>query len=945
MGGKPLPPNGDRAVRALRPDSLTRAMHGPLVGREREVGLLDGWLDTALAGHGRVVLCAGEPGVGKTRLAEELRHRAGGRGAAAAWAAAAGAGWRPYGMWRQLAEDLQLDVLLGDVDTADPEAERWRRFEATAQALSEAPRGLVVVLDDVHAADGSSLALLVHLARHLSRRPAKLLLFATYRSTEHDVLDELLAELAREPAVAHLSLAGLDRAAVSRWLVAVEGPVDRTGEIHAATGGNAFLVDELAREPLPEGPLVAPATVRSAIRRRIDRLGPEARPVLDVAAVLGGEFAAGVVAAIVERPALACLDVLGDAEQAALVEPAGPPGRYRFVHDLVRGAVEAELAPADRIALHRAAAKAIERYHARDLAPHLGDLAHHWAIAAAGNEAAHTAAGWAHRAADAALRDTAWEEAARLYGLALGVGAAALDGFERAALQRALASAHLAAGRLEDAMAAVRDAADTARRLGRPDLIGEAAVVLEGVGEPDVSVLVRELCDEALGAVDDRVPALRARLLAQQVEAGVYLGDSAGAEPASQEALALAEASGDSDAEIAALRARHHACSVPGRVAERQELADRLAAVVRRAGRRSAAHWPYVWRIAAAFEEGRLQDVARDMVGLEAAAQRARVPLARWHLLRLSAVLAQAQGSFDEALQRSAEALAAVAAADLPSAARADAALRATVAHHVGVESDRGAAPSPTPAAPELTSLAAAAQALDAGRPDVALGLWERLGPADHLAQAPWLEVVACALRVQIAAGLQRSDDLPALLDRLSPHRDRHVAGAGGSAIYLGPVALYLGIAARAAGHHDAAVAELRRAADLADRCGARPFAVEARVELGRALLGRGTAGDREEARTVLGRAGEDARRLGMAPFRRQATRLLAAAGGPAPASGLTAREAEVAALVARGLTNRQIAERAGPFRAHGAEPRAAHPHQAGLLDSQPDRRVGGRAG
>ena len=884
-------------------------MHGPLVGREREVGLLDGWLDAALAGRGRLVLCAGEPGVGKTRLAEELRHRAGGRGAAAAWAAAPGASWRPYGVWRQLAADLELELLSGDVAAADPEAERWRLFDTTAQALSQAPRGLVVVLDDVHAADDSSLALLVHLARHLSRRPAKLLLFATYRSTEHEVLGEHLAEVAREPAVEHLALAGLDLAAVGTWLAAVAGPVDRAGEIHAATGGNAFLVGELAREPPAQGPLVAPATVRGAIRRRIAALSAPAGPVLDAAAILGPEFTVGVVAAIVGRPALACLDVLGEAEHAGLVEPAGPPGRYRFVHGLVPAAVEADLPPAARNALHRAAAEAIERYYARDLVPQLGALAHHWAIVAAGGEAGHTAATWARKAGDEALRRTAWEEGARLFRLALEVGAAALDDEERAGLQRALALAHMAAGRLDDAAAACRDAADTARRLGRADLIGEAAVVLEAVGEPAVSTLVRELSDEALTGLDDGPPRLRARLLAQQVEAAVYLGDLVGLDETSSEALDLADASGDPDALIAALRARHHACSTPERVAERLALADRLAAVVRRAGRVSAGHWPHVWRIAAAFEEGRLHDVERELVPLHAAADRARKPLARWHLLRLTAIAAQAQGRFADALRHSGEALATVLPADLPSAARADAALRASVAHHVGTEGRDPVPPPPSPAAPELANLAAAAQALDAGRHDLALALWERLRPAGQPAQAPWLEVLACALRVQLAVGLERAADLPALQERLRPHRDRHVTGAGGSAIYLGPVALYLGTAARAAGDADTAVAELRRAGQLADGSGARAFAVEARVELGRALLQRDAAGDREEARTVLGRAGEDARRLGMAPFRTQAARLLAAAGGPAPASGLTAREAEVAALVARGLTNRQIAD------------------------------------
>ena len=470
-------------------------------------------------------------------------------------------------------------------------------------------------------------------------------------------------------------------------------------------------------------------------------------------------------------------------------------------------------------------------------------------------------------------------------------------------------------------------------------------MVLEAVGEPAVSTLVRELSDEALTGLDDGPPRLRARLLAQQVEAAMYLGDLVGLDETSREALDLADASGDPDALIAALRARHHACSTPERVAERLALADRLAAVVRRAGRVSAGHWPHVWRIAAAFEEGRLHDVERELVPLHAAADRARTPLARWHLLRLSAIAAQAQGRFADALRHSGEALATVLPADLPSAARADAALRASVAHHVGTEGRDPVPSPPSPAAPELANLAAAAQALDAGRHDLALALWERLRPAGQPAQAPWLEVLACALRVQLAVGLERAADLPALQDRLRPHRDRHVTGAGGSAIYLGPVALYLGTAARAAGDTDTAVAELRRAGQLAD------------AQWGPGLRGRGPRG----ARSRPAAAGRGRRSRGGAHGARSRRRRRPPPGdGPVPhpghappggrrraRAGLRPHRARGRGGGAGGARPDQPPDRrrAGPVGAHGAEPRAAHPHQAGVLDAQPDRGLGGSAG
>jgi DNA-binding CsgD family transcriptional regulator len=130
----------------------------------------------------------------------------------------------------------------------------------------------------------------------------------------------------------------------------------------------------------------------------------------------------------------------------------------------------------------------------------------------------------------------------------------------------------------------------------------------------------------------------------------------------------------------------------------------------------------------------------------------------------------------------------------------------------------------------------------------------------------------------------------------------------GGTAVYLGPVELYLGTAARLLGRLNGAVADLGRAAEIADGSGARPFAVEARYELGRALVERSTAGDLERARAVLGQARAGALSLGMPPFAHRAERLLTSLGG-GERSQLSVREHEVAALVARGMSNRQIAQ------------------------------------
>ena len=181
---------------------------------------------------------------------------------------------------------------------------------------------------------------------------------------------------------------------------------------------------------------------------------------------------------MLEASELTCLPLIEEAAAAGLVA-ASPPGDHRFVHDLVRDAVEAGLAAAERVRLHRSAADAVERLHAGRLEPHLSDLARHWAAAAVSGER-ERAADWITRAAEEAMRRLAYEEAARLYRLALAVGAGDIDDDRRCRLLLGVAGALKAAGELSGRLPACREAAALARGLRRPDLLAEAALAMEG---------------------------------------------------------------------------------------------------------------------------------------------------------------------------------------------------------------------------------------------------------------------------------------------------------------------------------------------------------------------------------------------------------------------------------------------------------------------------------
>jgi DNA-binding CsgD family transcriptional regulator/tetratricopeptide (TPR) repeat protein len=934
------------------------ATNNDLVGRLHEVRVLEASLAAVLEGDGRLLLCSGEPGIGKTRLAQELVALAGRRGVPAAWGRGVDmAATPPYWPWRQVllrvaelvdagkvgaevrVAAAELAPLLADPGRPGADAlgdgsreQRWRLFDAAGRFLRgcAARAGLVVVLDDLHWADEPSLLLLEHLVHQLEAGDIRLLVLASYRDTEAgpgSALGDLLPSLGGGRASERLHLRGLDEDAVRSCLGAVSGrevPVATGRAVHELTGGNSFFVGELGRQLLEDPGLLAagpgppwrvavPQGVRAAIRRRLDRLPPPCRELLRAASVIGQQFPVGVLAAMVGAPAVVCLGVLDEAAAAGLVEPASPPGRYRFVHDLVCDAVEADLASAERVGLHRKAAEAIETFYAGRVEPHLSELAGHWAIAAVGGDR-DVAAGWAARAGDEAMRRLAFEEGVRLYRLALDVGAGGLDALAGCQLLLRLARALHRSGQLGDCLKACEQAAAAARRLDRPDLIGEAATVLEAVGEPSVNVVVRDLCQEALsGLGESAAPSLRARLLAQLTEASAYLGDAERAKRASRQALVLAERSQDRAALVAALRARHLTCTAAEGVAKRLALADRLVEAARGLPSPEPAMWAHVWRAAAHFERGELSAVAEELPRLAGAVERVRTPLACWQLLRAQAILAQAQGRFQEATGYAAEALELVQRIDHPAAEDLYYGIMCVVGHHAGPApglADEVVARFAGHIGPfaDMRKLPLVEVLLDSGRVAEAAAEYRRLSPIGAWEPPEPVRLLAWAKRVQLSARLGEAGDAAALLELLGRERGRHVTGVTGTLVYLGPVEFYLGVGAAFLGRLDTAVADLQTAVGVALGNGARPFVVEARYELARALVARAGPGDLPRARAVLADCRSGAEELGMAPFVARSDRLRAGLGGGRPPSGLSVREEQVAQLVARGLSNRQIA-------------------------------------
>jgi DNA-binding CsgD family transcriptional regulator len=922
------------------------------VGREQELGLLEGYLDDALEGRPTVVLCRGEPGIGKTRLAEELTGIARERDMLAVWGLGVDAeGAPPYWPWRQilravaesvdltsLAEDHNLtadlarlapDQFVRREDVAGSTEDRFRQFDAVAQLLRQVVlrQPLVIVLDDAHWADRPSVLLLQHLARTLRDEP--LLVVANHRDTEHDHA-ALFAELVREPVTREIDLTGLNATAVAMQLASVVGRDVDPGDaeqVRALTGGNPFFVGEVGRV-LPAGKVagaLAPVTanVREAIRSRLNRLSPECVDLLHAASIVGREFSTTVVAPMINTTLMTCVSLLDEAATAGLVEDGTAPGEHRFAHALVRDAIEAGLPGGERVRLHRAAADAIERVYSNSLERHLSDLARHWAVAAADGERA-TAAQWIELAADGAMRTLAYEEGARLFHLALTIGDVELDALTRCRLLLSEARALNASVDIAGCIEACVQAATLARGIGRADLLAKAALVRDAIGPTLSEATTRRLCDEALEDVDPLDIALRTRLLARRAEASIYVAwlaaygtdDYDMAEAASNEALALAERSGDRAALEAALRARRLSRSGPEGLEERAHLADRMLELGRETADPHTQMWAHLWHIDAAFGRGELTRVAREIEELALCAEQVRGPHARYELAKCRAVLAQAQARFGDAMRLAEEAFGQLVTTGDFVGFHERAGLLHQIGLHIGHEASGSLEASgyadvtvfeqELQTAGVIIAVANAHMLASLGRVDEGAAVYRSLGPPSNWHPSPHAILPAFAFGINLGIALGADDDVAVLRERLGEYRGHHVVSGAGQVAYFGPVELWLGRAAARLGRLDDAVGDLEIAANACAANGAAGYEVEAQYELAAVLIRRRQTGDVGRARNLLATVTRRASELGMAPFKTEAGALIESlvAAGP-----LSRREWEVAGLIAKGMTNREIAE------------------------------------
>jgi predicted ATPase len=476
-----------------------------LVARAKVLAELDSVLTFARAGRGALVTVTGEPGIGKTRLAEEVADRAG-KGQAGAFdviwtwcpTASGGAPLRPWSrVVRMLANEHVAAARLVDGspflsalagrDSAgaaiDPEGARSQLSFDLAEVIAAAARRrpVLVVIDDAHHADTSSLKLLAELAPALRTLPSAVLV--TVRDGDqawHGRLEERSALLRSGPVIA---LSPLRAADVADLVAEVTGELPAPGLVQVIaerSGGNPFLATELARQ-LALGDATAdaarvtvPDSVRVITRVRLAELPESARPVFESASVLGARFRRDVLGQLTGRSASELAAALAAGRGARLLEAVGS-GEDRFRHDLIKDAIYDAIPEDVRQELHAQAGRLLAELAGRGRDVDDAEAAYH--LVRAGPTEAEQAIEYARRAGDRAMAALAFEEAVHWYQhVADQLAADRAGDAQQAAAALDLAAALLAAGDPDRSRAWFRRAAERGRRAGRPDLLARAAL-------------------------------------------------------------------------------------------------------------------------------------------------------------------------------------------------------------------------------------------------------------------------------------------------------------------------------------------------------------------------------------------------------------------------------------------------------------------------------------
>ena len=894
----------------------------PFVGREDALEELESALELARSSGGRLVLVAGEAGIGKTRLSSEFAARARRRGALAHIGRCIEAdGAPPYWPWMTLLREHGRFAASGSVEQLVQEAPAFSQiapelvpaserqspavqeegpalfqlFDAMTRFWREAAedKPLVLILDDASRADEPSRRLLLHLTRELPS--TRLLVLATHREPSAESTaswEETAALLAREACTASILLDRFTVPEVRTYLERARGGLPTDAEVerlHARSTGNPFFLAQLVR--LSGGADAGlPRTLNEAVTHQLAGLSPSCRSLLATAALMGRDFSLEVLLRAHESE-LSVEDELSAAVRAGvLVDDPERSGRLRFSHVLVRDALETAQSAGERARRHAAITDALEqRRTGARLAPgvqELSRIAHHAWEARSVRGARSTVESLA-RAGRAAIPALAYEDAvtnlSRAVELASAAGVTRRHQFD---LLLALGEAQARAYRRDEARETFRAAAELAKRLGQPEDLAELALrISPGFFSIEVGVrdpFTESLLEEALALLPESDSPLRARAMARLAMALYWSDEHQRRFALLQEAEEIGERLEDPATSAHVLSAWIVARWSPATLDERLEGSERLIRMAT-----SAEEWELVligrvYRFASLVEAGELGAAEREVHLFERSVTDHAIPQALWYADLFRANLSNDAGRLDKAagyLKR------------IESLGRRleDVNIDQSLGAHLLILAlRRGEAGALLPAIQTMVERYAAvpgwraAEALvnlEAGRRQEA---WETLssvmGPRGDGIPHDLFRVVVLTVAGQVVSSLEDRPLAEWIRQHLEPYADRYASGGYGSFSW-GSVARVLGCLCRVTRDWDDGDAFFHRAETLESRGGSRSWLTDTYREHARLLLERKGPGDEARAAELLDASHQLALELGLSHAAGQAEQAARAAG------------------------------------------------------------------
>ena len=932
------------------PLGLTSAL--PFVGRLHEQAMLRSLIPTAEGDGLRLVLVGGEAGSGKSRLVREFSGEVAAEGALVLYGACDGMVRPPYGPFVEALDHLarvvdakELRAALGPTGgelvrllphlpsrvrglappvAGDPDTERHRLHMAVTDLLAGVSqrRPVLLVLEDVHWSDPPTLVLLRHLMRAGGR--ARLLVVATFRDTGPELpaaLSEALADLRRSDNAVRLRLMGLSGDEIGdfvRLAAGADGEPELAGSIGDLTDGNPFLVCELWRA-LVDSPAVqvvdgrirvsalpaelgSPESVREVVSQRLARLQPGTSELLELAATAGSEFELEVVRLAHVGTETELLSALDEAVSSGML--AELPSRrltYRFTHELFRRALYDEFSGLRRAELHLRVAEALERSGACS-GRALADLAHHFEAAA---PVAGTARGVDYnvRAAREASAALAFDEAAERLRVALGLGIP--DAVERGQALLELGVARNRAGREADALAPLAEAAEIARELGDADLLARVAIEYETacVRPPIIDRDAGELLEEAAAALGEQRSLLRVRVLGRLARALDRSGATGRGSTVRAKAVPLAHEVGDPAALAFVLSNSYWGRGTPrDRVLE---MVTEARALAEQAGDLELRAEAMNYRAALLVELCDLDSARREAAAARANAERVAQPFHLHVAEHDGSAIALCQGRLAEAeamAHRSHEYSRLLTGRDASGVYGIQ---------MFGIRREQGRLAELVPA---IRVLAGESSAESSWRPGL-VALCAELGMHDE-ARRELARIAAAGLdrfrpSLWLASLTYLTDGCAEVGDeRIAALVYPELAARTGTNVVIGSVVACYGAADRYLGMLSATLGEWGRAEDhfeqamtLNRRMGANTWLAHTAYQYARMLR---TRGDRDRAAPMLGEAEALAERIGM-PVLLDRIRTARKSRAARP-DALSPRELRILSLVAKGLSNRQIA-------------------------------------